>query len=300
MRRHILITFCVTVLIAAAWTLQAQPKAMVHAASADPSSPDRETGEDMVIGGRDVTVWRPETEGPAPVILFSHGFGACATHSAFLTSALAGAGYLVIAPRHADAGCATPARGTIARPMAPFTIPTVWSDTTWHDRREDIVAIWEALRHDPAFADRIDRTKLAVMGHSVGGYTALGLAGAWPSWRLPDVKAVVALSPSCLPFLVPEGGLGALSAPVAFQGGTRDFAITPLLIRPRGCFDRIRGTARLVVFRHIDHYAWTNPHSKARAHMIAHARDFLDRHVRGLSPSPPLRRRRGVALMLAK
>ena len=54
----------------------------------------------------------------------------------------------------------------------------MWRDTTWRDRREDIAVLWEALRHDSVFAGRIDRSKLAVMGHSVGGYVALGLAGA--------------------------------------------------------------------------------------------------------------------------
>ena len=30
-------------------------------------------------------------------------------------------------------------------------------------------------------------------GHSLGGYTVLALAGAWPSWKLANVRAVLAL-----------------------------------------------------------------------------------------------------------
>src|SRR5262245_6953359 len=63
-------------------------------------------GDTLQIAGLSVAVWRPPApRGAVPLILFSHGFGGCATQSTFLTGALADAGYLIIAPNHADARC---------------------------------------------------------------------------------------------------------------------------------------------------------------------------------------------------
>ena len=158
--------------------------------------------ETATIGGREVDIWRPAGNGPAPIIIFSHGFLGCGRQSSFLTQALADAGYLVVAPQHADSLCGH----HLSRPEVPFMLPQDWTDAVYRDRRDDIVAVIAGLHEDPAFAGKIDWSKLGLMGHSLGGYTVLGLAGAWPSWRIPGVKAVVALSPWCLPFLWPPAG----------------------------------------------------------------------------------------------
>ncbi|MSO99864.1 MAG: hypothetical protein EXR07_02255 [Acetobacteraceae bacterium] len=254
-------------------------------------APPRDTGEALVAGGRDVNIWRPGPGGAAPIIVFSHGYGGCGTQSSFLTKALADAGYFVVAPRHADASC--PGRTVAGRTEGPFRLPDVWSDTSWRDRADDIVAVVEALRRDPAFAGAIDWSRLGLMGHSLGGYTVLGLAGAWPSWRMPGVKAVAALSPTCAPFLQAWGHLGELTAPVSFQTGTRDFGIAPAVTRRGGCFDRITAPARLTVFRRAGHFAWTDYLSEARDNVAAETRDFFDVHLRG-QPAATIRRR-GVA-----
>ena len=39
-----------------------------------------------------------------------------------------------------------------------------------------------ALRDVGYLSPRIDWSRLALAGHSLGGYTVLGLAGAWPQW----------------------------------------------------------------------------------------------------------------------
>jgi predicted dienelactone hydrolase len=68
----------------------------------------------------------------------------------------------------------------------------------------------------------VDAMSLGVAGHSLGGYTDLGLAGGWASWKEARVKAVLALSPYCSPFLS-KGQLASMNIPVMYQGGTRDF-----------------------------------------------------------------------------
>ncbi|MGH6829525.1 MAG: alpha/beta hydrolase family protein, partial [Rhizomicrobium sp.] len=127
----------------------------------------------------------------APLILFSHGFGGCAHQSASLTRALAGAGYAVLAANHRDEGCERYLRGRrtawaaagARQPEQPFTDPSAWGPATERRRGDDIEALLDhALRRHP-YRDAIDSDRIGVMGHSLGGYTALGLAGAWTSWR---------------------------------------------------------------------------------------------------------------------
>ena len=92
------------------------------------------------VGEREVAVWRPkDAKGVAPVILFSHGFGGCATQSRFLTDALAEHGYWVFAPNHKDARCgASGERGKARGPDEPFRDPEKWSETSFADRRDDL------------------------------------------------------------------------------------------------------------------------------------------------------------------
>jgi dienelactone hydrolase len=55
----------------------------------------------------DAFVWIPDADAAArwPVVVFSHGLFECANQSRFITEGIAAAGYLVIAPNHADAIC---------------------------------------------------------------------------------------------------------------------------------------------------------------------------------------------------
>ncbi len=193
-------------------------------------------GETSVsIAGLAVTVWQNDAEaaGPRPVVIFSHGFHGCATQTRFLMQAFAGAGYLVFAPNHRDAACG--GGSWFDRPEQSFFHPEDWTDATYRDRAEDIGKLVAALRADQAWRGRIDWDRLALAGHSLGGYTVLGLAGGWPSWRLPGVRAVLALSPYSQPFLR-AGTLRELAAPVMYQGGTLDFGTTPALDKAGGAF----------------------------------------------------------------
>jgi dienelactone hydrolase len=55
------------------------------------------------------------------MIVFSHGFGGCATQSRFLAAALADRGYWVFAPNHKDARRGR--RGGGVKPDEPFREP---------------------------------------------------------------------------------------------------------------------------------------------------------------------------------
>lgn len=241
------------------------------------------------LGGLQVTVWSATAtaNGRKPVVLFSHGFHGCSTQSTFLMEALALEGFLVFAPNHADATCNGGTAQWSDPPPEPFIDPQAWSDSTFLDRADDIDRLIQAISTDPRFRNRADLSRLALAGHSTGAYTMLGLSGAWPSWKLSGVKALLALSPYDQPFLVHQT-LAGLSAPVMYQGGTLDVGITPSLEKPGGGYDQTPPSKYFVVFEGAGHLAWAdigNP--ETHPDIVAYSVAFLNHYVNG-KPAKPL------------
>ncbi|MEJ0027234.1 MAG: alpha/beta fold hydrolase [Rhizomicrobium sp.] len=233
----------------------------------------------MIIAGRKVDVWRPVAgDRPAPLILFSHGFSGCGAQSSFLMRALANAGYLVVAPNHKDARCAD-GNWTLFGdlPDPSFLSYRRWNADSYSGRRDDMWAVMEAVLTDPAF--HADPDRIGLVGHSLGGYTVLGLAGAWPAWRTPGIKAVVALSPWCAPFVAAHT-LNGVSVPTEYQGGTLDLGLTPTVKRKDGCYESTPAPAAFVEFSGAGHLAWTDLISRYQQQAIRYTLAWLDHYVR--------------------
>ncbi|HEY2345844.1 MAG TPA: dienelactone hydrolase family protein [Xanthomonadaceae bacterium] len=272
--------------------------------------------------GREVSVWYPATRASAstphagapnrgehadspvatcaarwPLVLFSHGLAGCNEQAVFITEEIARHGYVVAAPNHRDAICGVvlerkfPGRPGSTRP--PFLQPQRWTADAWRERMLDLRETLRLVQGDAALGRAIDPTRVALMGHSLGGYTVLGMAGGWPDWSLPGVRAVLAFSPYVLPYLA-QHRLAQLRVPVMYQGGTYDFGITPNVVRPGGAYDASAAPKYLVELAGATHMAWTNlPCSDHRlvadclaavtnARLVdAYAIAFLDRHLKG-------------------
>lgn len=240
--------------------------------------------EHDTIAGLNVAVWRSKQTypGPAPLIVFSHGFHGSNTQSTFLMEALAQHGYLVVAPNHKDARANSPS----SKPEEPFGDPKTWTSTTYADRANDIKSLLNALRADPAWSSQIDWAKVGLAGHSLGGYTVLGLAGAWPDWRVPSVKAVLALSPYCAPY-IQRRTLQNMHIPVMYQGGTRDFGISPSLSKGAGAYELTPSPTFYVEFSGAGHFAWTDLNPRYQADISTYSVAFFDKYVKGdLSANP--------------
>ncbi|MDB4917140.1 MAG: hypothetical protein JWM95_4784 [Gemmatimonadetes bacterium] len=238
----------------------------------------------VTLGGRTVSLWLPASREPAPVVIYSHGFGGCPSQPAYLLEALAAHGYVVVSPRHRDAACG---RRT-ARPGVPFSAPARWTDETYANRRDDIRAVERALHSNVRFRHRIDFTRLAYAGHSLGGYTAIALAGGWASWSgAPAPRAVLALCPYVKPFML-HNTLRNVRAPIMFQGGTLDVGITSALEREGGAYDSMRDAKYLVVFRNAGHLTWGGRANDTHDDIVAYSIAFLDRYVKGLPATATL------------
>jgi predicted dienelactone hydrolase len=248
----------------------------------------------MSLAVLDVTMWSPDKPSldAHPVIIFSHGFHGCATQSRFVMEALAAADYVVFAPNHRDATCGGGKGSWRDKPQAPFRSAETWTDQTYRDRGDDIRQLLAALQFDgirkaEIRRDRLDLSRIGLVGHSLGGYTVLGLAGAWPSWKLDGVKAVLALSPYTQPFTL-QNTLKGLAAPVMYQGGTRDFGVTPTLHKSQGGYDQSPAPKYYVEFEGAGHFAWTDLREDAHAAILAYSLAFLDHYLKDAPADPQL------------
>ena len=166
---------------------------MPSAAFAVPYPPDHEAQ----IGDLKVAVWLPTGAPEArPLVLFSHGFGGCKTQSTYLMRALAQHGLVVAAADHGDKGVNCP--DELPDPqMLPekFRHPESWSAADYVDRRDELRELLAELPTDPILSGwSVDPSRVALVGHSLGGYTVLGLTGAWAEWKTNGIVAVVALA----------------------------------------------------------------------------------------------------------
>ena len=196
-----------------------------------------------------------------PLVVFSHGFGGCAIQSLFFTEALARAGYIVAAPDHKDAAICNSEQGRtgagFGSPQEPIGKPAEWTEETYRDRADDIQLILDGIVSDPQFGPHIDRARIGAAGHSLGGYTIMGMAGGWRTWRDERIKAAVLFSPYLHPFLSHKT-VGGIHIPVMYQSGTFDLGVDPWLKRPGEGYDSTAAPKFFVEIRGAAHGAWSN------------------------------------------
>jgi predicted dienelactone hydrolase len=225
--------------------------------------------------------------GRHPLIVFSHGFLGAGDQIIFLTESLARAGYVVAAPNHADSGS-----GSEPIEIPNFIDARVWDDKKFVDRKEDLSALIDHLldgKDAAAFLrDHIDERAIGVAGHSLGGYIALGMAGARPAWRDERIRAALILSPYALPYV--DGTLlGQVRVPIMLQGGTRDWALTPFL---PAVYEKLQVPKYFLVLNDASHLEWTNLISLGRSTrdcvrsgsgrwITAYSIAFFDTYLRG-------------------
>ena len=118
--------------------------------------------ENSVYEGVEAAIGAEAQDGAHPVVLFSHGLGGTIRAQAWLASGLADRGAIVVSVNHAK---------------------STWGDFDMADgvkhwtRVADLSAALDALLADPAFAGRVDTSRIMAAGFSYGGWTALSMGG---------------------------------------------------------------------------------------------------------------------------
>ncbi|MGT2436285.1 alpha/beta hydrolase family protein [Bradyrhizobium betae] len=228
---------------------------------------------------------------PHPLIVLSHGNGGMASQLAWLGTALAAHGFVVVAVNH-------PGNTT----LEDYTVEGM---SLWWLRAVDLRAVIDAILADKTFVGQIDPARIGAAGHSLGGYTVIAVAGgitdperlqafcrsaaadascrppapasemrqrmlarletdpdlrqrygmAGQSYRDERIRAVFALAPGPGPVLTPES-LGKISIPVAIAAGSADEIIPPASAAE--AFAKAIPHASLKLFPHAGHFVFAD------------------------------------------
>lgn len=120
-------------------------------------------GDNIVFIGTQALRDAQPAPGQHPLILLSHGYGGNWRNLNWLAQRMAEQGYTVAAVDHP---------GTTTNNKNPKDAQQLWQ------RPQDLQRMLDALLATPALAGEIDKARIAAVGHSLGGWTVLELAGA--------------------------------------------------------------------------------------------------------------------------
>ena len=163
------------------------------------------------------------TDGPFPLVIYSHGSGGLRYVASFFTETLASHGFVVVAVDHVgntaveSIGGSEPPRDEIA-----------------YNRVLDVnFLITQMLATSEApegqFSGTIDPERIGVSGHSFGGFTALAAVSGYtnPLGTIPaDDRIIAAVGQAPATALSTDEELAAVDVPTLLQSGTRDETVT--------------------------------------------------------------------------
>ncbi|MEH2232227.1 MAG: alpha/beta hydrolase [Nostoc sp.] len=121
-------------------------------------------------------VYIPNVQKTAPIIVISHGLGLDSSNFQYLATHLASYGFAVVVPNHPGSDAKQ------LRSLLNGHAIEVAEPSEFQDRPMDITYILNQLQKgnqsDSRFKGRLNLQQVGVFGQSLGGYTALALAGA--------------------------------------------------------------------------------------------------------------------------
>ena len=156
----------------------------------------------------------PPADGEFPLVIYSHGNNGLRYVSSFMTEHLASHGFVVMAPDHTGNTAIDNFLGTGDE-----------TEQSAADRPADVAAVIDAAEAGvPGLEDVVavtDTDRVAVTGHSFGGYTALVAAGGTDDIESDErVDAIIGLAPASSG--IPDDSLEAVDVPTLLVSGTLD------------------------------------------------------------------------------
>lgn len=119
-------------------------------------------GDNRIFKGATALKDASVAAGHHPLVLMSHGSGSRAEAMVWIATKLAASGFIVAGPNHP---------GTTSGNSNPADTPKIW------ERTDDLSTIITAMTTDKAWQASIDQSHIGVLGFSLGGSTAMEIAG---------------------------------------------------------------------------------------------------------------------------
>ncbi len=120
-------------------------------------------GSNPAFVGVTVNPDAPPLPGVHPLLVISHGYNGNWRNLSWIAAAMAAEGYIVAAPDHP---------GTTTFDQNPIDAKKLWR------RPHDISRVIDFVIDSPALFGATDKGRIAALGHSLGGWTVMSLAGA--------------------------------------------------------------------------------------------------------------------------
>lgn len=167
-------------------------------------------GDNPVFQGTPAFVGAAIAPGRHPLVLLSHGSGGNMDGLGWLSSGLAQAGFVVLAVNH---------QGTTSGDSSPRRTLDLW------ERTADLSAALDQVLEHPVFSASIDPSRITALGFSLGGATALQLAGIRIERDLFGgfCEAGTADEPTCAFFR--KGGVRFSALPEAIESDETDIRV---------------------------------------------------------------------------
>jgi len=174
----------------------------------------------------------PRAEGgPYPFLVFSHGYGGSGLSAVFFTEALAARGWIVACPDHHDKHSAVRIRTGQEKDFDRLGLLQHAKEITasgpgdrgkYLYRLDEMQLVLDGMLTSDTFGKLIDKDRVAVGGHSFGGFTALGLSGTIKDRHDPRIKAVLLFSTGAGSYLFRDDELAAVRIPSMLFMGERE------------------------------------------------------------------------------
>jgi predicted dienelactone hydrolase len=169
--------------------------------------------------------------GPYPLLVFSHGYGGGGLGAVFFTETLAARGWIVACPDHDDKHSAVRIRTGqekhfdrrgLMRHAKEIAASGPGERGKYLYRLDEMSLVLDGMLTSQLFGKLIDRDRIAVGGHSFGGFTALGLSGTIKERHDSRIKAVLLFSTGAGGYLFREDELRAVRIPSMLFMGERE------------------------------------------------------------------------------
>jgi len=214
-------------------------------------------------------LYRPETLGaPAPVLVFSHGYGGSREAAAYLGEHMASHGFVSFHLQHPGSdssiwkGSANPLQ-TIAQ--TPITVEMTLNRFADLPFALDQIT---AANLSGLLAGKLNMNAVGMWGHSFGGVSTMAAAGQrfrGGSAPEPRIRAAAVFSPNAPTGVEPATAYAGIRIPMLYISGTRDVvaAFKQTVADRRIAFDHSHNTARyLFMAQGANHAAWSGTRSR--------------------------------------
>jgi predicted dienelactone hydrolase len=264
----------------------------------------------------------PRAEGgPYPFLVFSHGYGGSGLSAAFFTEALAARGWIVACPDHHDKYSAVRIRTGqerdfdrlgFLRDAREIAASGPGDRDKYRYRLDEMRTVLDGMLTPGQFGKLIDVDRVAVGGHSMGGFTALGMSGTIKERHDPRIKAVLLFSTGTGGSLFREEELAAVRIPSMLFMGEREENQLRGSKTMRELSDRIfrnvSSTKYFLEVKGASHFSFNNRFADSRMTRLLSGTEeqfdvirrysiaFLEKHVEGRQDADQVLERRDSLL----